>query len=80
MRAAPTVLRGQLRQHPLGPALQASQQKARAVFCKHNVVDAWDAPSDISRMYKIRAVPTLVFYDEGAVVSDVQAGGPVTRV
>lgn len=64
------LLHAALAPPPLLPAaLQARQQRARAIFCQHNVVDAWDGPSDISRMIKVRAVPTLVFFDEGAVVS-----------
>lgn len=47
---------------------EAKSQKIRAVFARHNLLDDFDYWSDISVWHKIRVVPTIFFYDEGAVV------------
>jgi hypothetical protein len=42
----------------------------RAVFARHNIVNEFDEMSDISRWHKVRLVPSMYFYDQGALVSD----------
>lgn len=53
---------------PVPPPLQAKSQQIRAVFARHNLIDDFDSWSDISVWHRIRVVPTIYFYDEGAVV------------
>lgn len=48
---------------------EARAQQVRAVFARHNLLDEFDNWSDVSAWHKIRVVPTVVFYDGGALVS-----------
>lgn len=50
---------------------EAKSQKIRAVFARHNLIDDFDSWSDISVWNRIRVVPTIYFYDEGAVVKKI---------
>eukprot|EP00878_Enallax_costatus_P035109 GHUV01039086.1.p1 GENE.GHUV01039086.1~~GHUV01039086.1.p1 ORF type:complete len:157 (-),score=24.51 GHUV01039086.1:749-1219(-) len=50
---------------------EAKAQQVRAVFARHNLLDEFDSWSDLSVWHKIRAVPTIMFYDVGAVVKKV---------
>lgn len=45
--------------------------QVRAVFARHNLLNEFDYWSDISVWHKIRVVPTIFFYDGGAVVSSL---------
>ena len=56
-------------QHQQQLCRDAGQQLAGAVFLKHNVRDAFDDLTDISRFYRVRSVPTFVFMVGGAPVS-----------
>lgn len=48
---------------------EAKAQQVRAVFARHNLLNEFDYWSDVSVWHKIRVVPTVMFYDGGAVVS-----------
>eukprot|EP00878_Enallax_costatus_P008729 GHUV01009123.1.p1 GENE.GHUV01009123.1~~GHUV01009123.1.p1 ORF type:complete len:237 (+),score=33.82 GHUV01009123.1:202-912(+) len=50
---------------------EAKAQQVRAVFARHNLLDEFDSWSDLSVWHKIRVVPTIMFYDGGAVVKKV---------
>ncbi|GBF91936.1 thioredoxin-like, chloroplastic [Raphidocelis subcapitata] len=47
---------------------EASRARARAVFARHNLINEYDYWSDVSRMHSVRAVPTFLFFDGGALV------------
>lgn len=47
---------------------ESRQQRARIVFLRHDMQDAFDWPSEISRMYKLRSAPRFLFFVDGALV------------
>ena len=61
--------------------------KAGLIYCKHNTVNEFDYPSDISRWHKVRHVPSFLIFSEGALIDklvlpDSRAGahGPSSQV
>jgi len=48
--------------------VQAGWARAGVVFCKHNVVNEFDNRSDVAAMYRIRHVPSFLFFCNGALV------------
>jgi hypothetical protein len=42
--------------------VESRQQRARIVFLRHDMQDAWDWPSDVARYYKLRAAPRFLFF------------------
>lgn len=49
-------------------AMDAKREWARAVFLKHDIINEFDDVSDVARLYKVKATPGFIFFDEGAVV------------
>lgn len=67
--------------------MQSASAKAGVVHCKHDVVNEFDFPSDVSRMYGVRHVPSFLLFHEGALIDrhrlpDSRVGpyGPVREV
>lgn len=48
----------------------SNNQKAGIVFLKHDIMNEYDFPSDISRYYAVKSVPRFLFFVEGAVVQN----------
>jgi thioredoxin-like negative regulator of GroEL len=49
-------------------AEEAKAAQARAIFARHSLHDEFDAWSDVAVWHRVRAVPTVLFLDGGAVV------------
>jgi thiol:disulfide interchange protein len=49
-------------------ASEAAASGARCVFVQHDVRDAFDEPSDLARLHRVRSVPTVLFFGGGAAV------------
>ncbi|EFN52684.1 hypothetical protein CHLNCDRAFT_138664 [Chlorella variabilis] len=47
---------------------ESRQQRARIVFLRHDMQDAWDWPSDVARYYKLRSAPRFLFFVDGALL------------
>ena len=47
---------------------ESAAQRAGLRFLKHNVRNEFDDPSDVARMFRVRATPCFVFLDGGAKV------------
>ncbi|KAL4451444.1 hypothetical protein ABPG77_009516 [Micractinium sp. CCAP 211/92] len=47
---------------------ESRQQRARIVFLRHDLHDAFDWPSDVARMYTIKSAPRFLFFVDGALV------------
>lgn len=47
----------------------------RAVFAKHDLLNEFDHWSDVSVWHRVRVVPSLLFYDGGALVSAARQRG-----
>lgn len=67
--------------------MQSVSSKAGLIYCKHNTVNEFDYPSDISRWHKVRHVPSFLIFSEGALIDklvlpDSRAGahGPSSEV
>jgi hypothetical protein len=72
--AGPGCRTARARARPLPPppprrAPQAGRARVRAMFARHDVIDDYDAPSDVARMHGVKAVPCFLFFDGGALVS-----------
>jgi len=48
--------------------VQAKAQQVRAVFARHNLLNEFDHWSDVSVWHGVRVVPTIFFFDGGALV------------
>ena len=47
---------------------ESHRQLARTVFLEHDVFDEFDSPSDLARLYRIKSVPQVLFFIDGALV------------
>ncbi|KAL4420616.1 hypothetical protein ABPG75_010272 [Micractinium tetrahymenae] len=47
---------------------ESRQQRARIVFLRHDLHDAFDWPSDVARMYALKSAPRFLFFVDGALV------------
>ncbi len=47
---------------------EAGQQRACVRFAAHDVRNEFDDPSDVARMFGVRAVPSFIFFVGGAKV------------
>ena len=52
-------------------AAEAGASGAGVIFLKHDVRDDFDEATDLARMHRVRAVPSLLFFAGGAAVSRV---------
>lgn len=52
-------------------ARDAAASGARCVFVSHDVRDAFDEPTDLARLWRVRSVPTVLFLGGGAAVQRV---------
>lgn len=41
---------------------ECRQQRARVVFLRHDMLDAWDWPSDVARWYRLKTAPRFLFF------------------
>ena len=48
--------------------LKESHARAGLRFIKHNIRNDFDDPSDVARMFRVRAAPTFYFFVGGANV------------
>jgi hypothetical protein len=58
--------------------IECQNAKAGAIFLRHDVMDEFDSPSDVARLYGVRSVPRIFFMVDGAVVSvegGIRSGG-----
>lgn len=49
--------------------MQAEYQRAGVRFLQHDVRTEYDEPSDVARLYRIRATPSFAFFSDGSKVS-----------
>lgn len=49
--------------------VQAEYQRAGVRFLQHDVRTDYDEPSDVARLYRIRATPSFAFFSDGSKVS-----------
>lgn len=53
---------------------EARQQRARIVFMRHDLQDAWDFPTDVARWYKLKTAPRFLFFVDVSTPSEWQGG------
>jgi len=54
-------------------AAEAGASRSGVLFASHDVRDAWDEPSDLARLHRVRAVPSILFFSGGASVKRLAA-------
>jgi hypothetical protein len=54
-------------------AAEAGAARSGVLFAAHDVRDAWDDATDLARLHRVRAVPTVLFFSGGASVRRLAA-------
>ena len=54
-------------------AAEAGASRSGVLWASHDIRDAWDEPSDLARLHRVRAVPAALFFSGGASVRRLAA-------